>query len=86
MAEGVEHLQVAAHEMIAAARTFLDVVEEVVGDHAAVASLAEALGSVGQAVARVAGRADDGDGCRARRGGRGRRTRVCNTSRCPDGP
>ncbi len=63
MAEGVEHLQSAAREMIAAARTFLDVVEEVVGDNSAVASVAEALGSFGQVVSRAAGRAAaEGDG------------------------
>ena len=52
MADGVEHLQSAAREMIAAARTFLDVVEEVVGDNVAVASVADALGSFGQVVSR----------------------------------
>jgi hypothetical protein len=62
MAEGVEHLQSAAREMIAAARTFLDVVEEVVGDNAAVASVAEALGSFGQVVSRAASRAANADG------------------------
>ena len=31
-ADGVEHLQVAAREMLAAARSFLDAVEVVVGD------------------------------------------------------
>ncbi len=55
--DGVEHLQRAAHEMIAAARSFLDVVEDVVGDSAAVASVADLLGSMGQAVARAGGRA-----------------------------
>ncbi len=55
--EGVEHLQRAAHEMIAAARSFLDVVEDVVGDSAAVASVADALATMGQAVARAGGRA-----------------------------
>jgi len=62
MSEGVEHLQRAAHEMIAAARTFLDVVEEVVGDNAAVSAVADAFGSWSQAMSRAAGRAaDDGD-------------------------
>ncbi len=61
VAEGVEHLQVAAREMIAAARTFLDVVEEVAGDNAAVASLADALGSLGQVVSRAAARAAGDD-------------------------
>jgi hypothetical protein len=62
VAEGVEHLQSAAREMIAAARTFLDVVEEVVGDNAAVASVAEAFGSFGQVVSRAASRAASGEG------------------------
>jgi hypothetical protein len=62
VAEGVEHLQSAAREMIAAARTFLDVVEEVVGDNSALASVAEALGSFGQVVSRAANRAAGDDG------------------------
>ena len=57
MAEGVDHLQHAAREMIAAARTFLDVVEEVVADSAAVASVSEVLRSMGDAVSRAANRA-----------------------------
>ena len=61
VADGVEHLQQAAREMIAAARTFLDVVEDVVGDNVAVASVAEAFGSWGQAFTRAAGRSGDGD-------------------------
>jgi hypothetical protein len=58
VAEGVDHLQVAAREMIAAARTFLDVAEELVRDRAAVASVAELLGSVGQVVKGAASRLD----------------------------
>lgn len=57
-AEGVDHLQSAASELIAAARSFLDVVEEVVRDRDAVASVVETLGSVahaaGQAASKVA--------------------------------
>jgi hypothetical protein len=60
--DGVEHLQRAAHEMIAAARSFLDVVEDVVGDSAAVASVADVLSSMGQAVARAGSRARDASG------------------------
>ncbi len=60
--DGVEHLQRAAHEMIAAARSFLDVVEDVVGDSAAVASVADLFGSMGQAVARAGNRARDATG------------------------
>jgi len=71
--EGVDHLQAAASELIAAARSFLDVVEEVVRDKDAVASVVDTLGSVahaaGQAAAKVAaardrtsgGGADGGD-------------------------
>ncbi len=69
VSDGVEHLQSAAREMIAAARTFLDVVEDVVGDHAAVASLADALGSVGQAVSRAATRSSRPDGDPSPEGG-----------------
>ena len=61
VAEGVEHLPRAAREMIAAARSFLDVVEDVVGDHVAVSSVAEAFSSWGQAVSRAAGRMAEGD-------------------------
>jgi len=59
LGDGVEHLQTAAREMIAAARSFLDVVEDVVGDHAAVSSLAEALGSFSHLVTRAGARARD---------------------------
>ena len=75
VADGVEHLQRAAHEMIAAARTFLDVVEDVVGDNAAVASVAEAFGSWGQAFSRAAGRADEQDDDPAEDGGSAGRAR-----------
>ncbi len=67
--EGVDHLQAAASELIAAARSFLDVVEEVVRDRDAVASVVDTLGSVahaaGQAATKVAaarGRASGGSG------------------------
>jgi len=60
--DGVEHLQAAAREMIAAARTFLDVAEDAVGDHAVVSSLAEVLATMGQAVARAGNRARDAAG------------------------
>jgi hypothetical protein len=74
-AEGVDHLQSAASELIAAARSFLDVVEEVVRDRDAVAAVVETLGSVahaaGQAASKVTaarersaeqGPDDEGDG------------------------
>jgi hypothetical protein len=45
-AEGVDHLQRAAREMVAAARSFLDVVEELVEDRTALAEVAAAVGGV----------------------------------------
>lgn len=53
-AQGVEHLQAAAHEMIQAARAFLDVMEDLVGDEEKVASVAEAFGSIARGAARAA--------------------------------
>ncbi len=54
-------------ELIAAARTFLDIAEEVVGDKVAVASVADLLGSVSHVVSRAASQVPapggpDGDG------------------------
>lgn len=43
-AEGVEHLQAAARELLAAARSFLDVVEDVVEDRARFADAATVVG------------------------------------------
>lgn len=60
-AEGVEHLQSAANELIEAARTFLNVVEDVVADRdklqAATAGLADLVGSAGDALTGLIGRA-----------------------------
>jgi hypothetical protein len=53
-AEGLDHLQAAALEMISAARAFLDVMEEVVVDPDSVASVVSAVGSVAQGAARAA--------------------------------
>lgn len=57
---GVEHLQTAAHEMIAAARSFLDVVEDVVSDREKLRGVADAVtelvASAGGSLARVADR------------------------------
>ena len=57
--EGLEHLQSAAHEMIAAARSMLDAVEEILADPRAAASVATAVGMVSRlvegAVASVGG-------------------------------
>ncbi len=55
-AEGVDHLQRAAREVVAAARSFLDVVEELVEDRAALEEVSAAVsgvaGVLGQAVRR----------------------------------
>jgi hypothetical protein len=58
--DGVEHLQTAVREVIAAARVFLDVAEDVVGDGAATVSVADLLGSLAQIVTRAAGPAATG--------------------------
>jgi len=58
-ADGVAHLETAAKEMIEAARAFLDVAEEVVGDPRTVEGLLSALTSLAERV--TPGRADDGD-------------------------
>ena len=49
--QGVEHLQAAAIEMIAAFRAFLDVAEEVVRDPSAVTALATSLVETARAAA-----------------------------------
>lgn len=46
MTEGLAHLQAAAREAIAAARAFLDVAEELVGDPAAASAVVDAVGAV----------------------------------------
>ena len=57
--EGLEHLQAAAHEMIAAARSMLDAVEEILDDPRAATSMASAFGTLSRlvegAVASVGG-------------------------------
>lgn len=53
--EGVDHLQAAALEMIGAARAFLDVLEEFVGDDERLAQVAEAVGVIARAATRVGG-------------------------------
>ncbi len=55
--DGVEHLQAAAHEMIAAGRAFLDAVEDVVRDRDAVASVVDAFGSIAHAATEAASQA-----------------------------
>lgn len=60
LGRGVEHLQSAAHEMLAAARSFLDVVEDVVSDRdklsGVAATFTDLLGAAGGSLARVADR------------------------------
>ena len=60
MAEGIEHLQTAALEMIEAARAFLDVVEELVTDPERVtgtlATVATLVDGAGRSARRPAGR------------------------------
>lgn len=51
-AEGVEHLQRAAMEMIDAARAFLDVAERVVADRERVADVVATVGAVADAAVR----------------------------------
>jgi hypothetical protein len=55
-AEGIDHLQAAASEMIAAARSFLDAVEGVVHDRDAVASVVDTLSTVAHAASQAASR------------------------------
>lgn len=54
---GVEHLQRAAQELIAAGRAFLDIAEEVVERPDALGSLIGLVGKLGGQVARAAGTA-----------------------------
>jgi hypothetical protein len=49
-AEGLEHLQSAAIELIAAARAFLDVAEDVVREPGVAATIVHAAAGVGRAV------------------------------------
>lgn len=65
---GLDHLQRAAREVIAASRALLDVAEELVDDPRAAAGMVDLLGSVSALRRRVAGdgqpgasRPDDGD-------------------------
>lgn len=58
-AEGVDHLQAAALELIGAARAFLDVVEEAIDADPRLAAAAEAVGAVVVGAARAV-RGDDG--------------------------
>jgi len=53
--EGLEHLQAAAHEMIAAARSLLDACEEMLEDPRANEALATIAGSVSRVVGGITG-------------------------------
>ncbi len=53
--EGLDHLQAAAREMIAAARSMLDACEELLEDPSAGEMLASVIGSVTRAVGGLAG-------------------------------
>lgn len=53
-AEGIDHLQAAALEMVQAARAFLDVVEEFVSDRDKVADVVAVVGSMAEAAGRAA--------------------------------
>jgi len=52
--EGVEHLQVAARELIAAARSFLDVAEDLVRDPKVAEGLLAGIGDLADAARRAA--------------------------------
>jgi hypothetical protein len=54
LAAGLEHLQRAAHEVIAASRALLDVAEELVDDPQAAGTLSELFGSISAFAARMA--------------------------------
>lgn len=51
--EGVDHLQTAALEVIAAVRAFLDVAEEVVRDPSGVTTVVQTMASAGRAATDV---------------------------------
>ena len=51
--EAVGHMQAAANELIAAARAFLDLFEDVVNDDETVASATDAIGSVARAMMKA---------------------------------
>ena len=54
-ADAVDHLQAAALELIEAARAFLDVIEDFVGDRDRLAEVADIVSAATGAAARVAG-------------------------------
>lgn len=68
-AEGLDHLQAAALELIHAARAFLDVAEDLVADPEKVAEVVAALGTVADVATRAAKSRGDHAADRARPGG-----------------
>jgi hypothetical protein len=58
VAKGVEHLQAAALEMISAARSFLDAIEELVSDPDKIGEVVSSVGSAAAAVTDLAKRAE----------------------------
>lgn len=58
---GLEHLQRAAHEVIAATRALLDVAEELVDDPKAASSIVDLLGSVAGRLPKMPADAPDRD-------------------------
>jgi hypothetical protein len=67
--EGVQHLQAAARELIAAARAALDVAEQWVEDPEALVSAVSALAGLGELARRMAGTTPPGPGRAAGPGG-----------------
>lgn len=68
---GLDHLQRAAREVIAASRALLDVAEELVDDPKAAGGLVDLLGSLGALAARAGGGRVGGIGPRGDVGGGG---------------
>ncbi|NLA36288.1 MAG: hypothetical protein GX868_11490 [Actinobacteria bacterium] len=89
-AAGVEHLQSAANELIEAARTFLNVVEDVVSDreklHAATTGLVDLLDSAGGALSGLVGRAAANSSANASASGSAARSAGNAASAAPTGP
>jgi hypothetical protein len=56
--EGLEHLQTAAREMIAAARAMLDVAESLLNDPTTAATVLSAVGSLARLAAHAGGSSD----------------------------
>jgi hypothetical protein len=59
VADGIEHLQTAARELISAARSFLDVLDDVVDDREKLRDLGATVSSVVDSAVRAARTPDD---------------------------